>query len=132
MPNINGYFTVEERLQTFKKFSKIKGAPLCNPLNFAQAGFISMGSKRIKDLVKCFACGKELDSWEPGDDPWKEHIKRGADCPFVLFRSKEQQTLEDFLDLHLKVRSLQVEREIECTKTSAKAHFEKVIDSISN
>lgn len=34
----------------------------------AAAGFYFIGNKG-EDLVRCFMCNKELDGWDPRDDP---------------------------------------------------------------
>ena len=38
----------------------------------AAAGFYHCPTVNEPDLVKCVICGKELDGWEPTDDPWWE------------------------------------------------------------
>ncbi|XP_041350803.1 baculoviral IAP repeat-containing protein 2-like [Gigantopelta aegis] len=37
----------------------------------------------IGDSVKCFFCDGGLRTWEPGDDPWREHARWFAKCPYV-------------------------------------------------
>ena len=36
----------------------------------AEAGFYHTPSDNEPDLVTCYVCYKELDGWEPTDDPW--------------------------------------------------------------
>lgn len=36
----------------------------------AAAGFYVIGDNSEPDLVECFICGKQLNGWEPNDDPW--------------------------------------------------------------
>jgi Inhibitor of Apoptosis domain len=36
----------------------------------AAAGFFHCPTDQEPDLVRCFVCHKELDGWEPTDDPW--------------------------------------------------------------
>ena len=36
----------------------------------AAAGFYHTPTENEPDLVKCAICAKELDGWEPTDDPW--------------------------------------------------------------
>lgn len=43
---------------------------LCSSKKMAEAGFFHVPSENEPDLVKCFLCLKELDGWEPEDDPW--------------------------------------------------------------
>lgn len=45
----------------------------------AAAGFYVVGGKKEPDLVECFICSKQLDSWDPDDDPWYIY--------FILFYS---------------------------------------------
>ena len=61
-------FWEKERLATFKNwpFSKKDN---CNAEKMAEAGFFSVGTKDEPDLAECFICGKQLDGWEPEDDP---------------------------------------------------------------
>jgi len=45
----------------------------CNPIKMARAGFYACGGTEEPDLVRCVVCRKELEGWEPSDDPWEEH-----------------------------------------------------------
>lgn len=48
------------------------GAPqlsLSSPLQMAEAGFIHCPTENEPDLAQCFFCFKELEGWEPDDDP---------------------------------------------------------------
>ena len=36
----------------------------------AAAGFYHDPSNLSPDSVRCFVCQKELEGWEPEDDPW--------------------------------------------------------------
>lgn len=49
----------------------------------AQAGFYYHPSKRGDDRAMCFTCNVCLVSWEKTDEPWSEHERHSADCPFV-------------------------------------------------
>ena len=65
----------------------INGRRRCNPRNLAKAGFFFCPANGEGDdegdLVQCFMCGKQLDQWEPSDDPMKEHAKHAPSCPFL-------------------------------------------------
>uniref|UniRef100_A0A8C3S3T9 BIRC5 n=1 Tax=Chelydra serpentina TaxID=8475 RepID=A0A8C3S3T9_CHESE len=39
------------------------------PEQMAAAGFIHCPSENGPDVVQCFCCFKELEGWEPDDDP---------------------------------------------------------------
>ena len=41
-------------------------------LQMAVAGFYHCPTKYEPDLAKCYVCLKELDGWEPTDNPWYE------------------------------------------------------------
>lgn len=58
------------RLQTFKDWPYQSSEVACNPERMASAGFFSIATKEEPDLVECFICTKQLDGWEPTDDPW--------------------------------------------------------------
>ena len=36
----------------------------------AAAGFYVIGDKDDPDTAECFFCHKQLNGWEPDDDPW--------------------------------------------------------------
>ena len=46
----------------------------------AAAGFYLVSTP---DSVRCFVCLKELDGWEPEDDPIEEHRNHSKKCPFL-------------------------------------------------
>eukprot|EP00069_Balaena_mysticetus_P009636 bmy_20298T0 len=46
------------------------------------------------DLAQCFFCFKELEGWEPDDDPIEEHKKHSSGC-----KQFEELTLSEFLKL---------------------------------
>lgn len=100
-------FMEKNRLKSFESNWKVlKGFKHCTPENFSKAGFYNVSTKESPDSVKCFVCGKELDGWEKGDDPWKEHIKRGEKCLFVQLRVKSPDggfKVEDVLQLYYEM-----------------------------
>ncbi|KAM0683508.1 hypothetical protein MDAP_001077 [Mitosporidium daphniae] len=44
---------------------------------FAAAGFYFSPTQSHPDATSCYCCAKDLDGWEPEDDPWMAHIKHG-------------------------------------------------------
>ena len=36
----------------------------------AESGFFSCATDTAPDLVQCYVCLKELEGWEPTDNPW--------------------------------------------------------------
>ncbi|KAK3529590.1 hypothetical protein QTP70_032008 [Hemibagrus guttatus] len=66
----------------------------------AKAGFIHVPSENSPDIAQCFFCLKELEGWEPEDDPEKEHKAHSPSCNFItLKKSVESLTVEEFLRL---------------------------------
>lgn len=57
------------RLKTFVNWP-FKDSTECNATKMAEAGFFKIESNTEPDLVQCFICQKQLDGWEPKDDPW--------------------------------------------------------------
>lgn len=89
----------------------------------AEAGFYCPVPD-VPGTVKCFACFIELDGWEPTDDPWTEHRKRGlvldSPCKFAELGKKEENlTVDDFVNV-LKSLVLRVVTD-ECKKKHADA-----------
>jgi len=67
-------------------------------LQMAEAGFYHVGTEKEPDLVRCYWCRRELDGWEPTDDPLEEHRRRP--CPFInLSKSCDEITIDDMLKL---------------------------------
>lgn len=60
------------RLKTFEHWPFQSSDTSCNPERMAVAGFFAVGGKNEPDLVECFICSKQLDGWDPDDDPWYE------------------------------------------------------------
>uniref|UniRef100_A0A2K6TK45 Baculoviral IAP repeat-containing protein 5 n=1 Tax=Saimiri boliviensis boliviensis TaxID=39432 RepID=A0A2K6TK45_SAIBB len=96
------------------------GSPdLCCPLQMAEAGFIHCPTENEPDLAQCFFCFKELEGWEPDDDPIglppsflqlpfrccsdfsrEEHKKHSSGCAFLSVKKQfEELTLGEFLKL---------------------------------
>ncbi|KAJ1527985.1 hypothetical protein ONE63_007913 [Megalurothrips usitatus] len=91
----------EERLKSFKHWPFKQGP--CSPDKMAEAGFYAIGKKSEPDLAKCYVCFKELDGWERDDDPWLEHEKHAAQCPFVLLKKKPSElTAKEILTLEVE------------------------------
>jgi len=56
------------RIKTYENWP-FKSSDKCNIEHMAAAGFYVVGDDE-PDLVECFICGKQLNGWEPHDDPW--------------------------------------------------------------
>lgn len=52
------------------------------------------------DLAQCFFCFKELEGWEPDDDPIEEHKKHSSGCAFLSVKKQfEELSLSEFVKL---------------------------------
>ncbi|TNN38603.1 Baculoviral IAP repeat-containing protein 5.1 [Liparis tanakae] len=61
-------YIYENRLKTFEGWPFDEGCS-CTPENMAKAGFVHTPSGNSPDVAMCFFCLKELEGWEPEDDP---------------------------------------------------------------
>ncbi|XP_065169883.1 baculoviral IAP repeat-containing protein 7-B-like isoform X2 [Atheta coriaria] len=66
------------RLRTFATWPATN---IVTPESLARAGFFYL---RHNDLTKCAFCGGIVGTWEPGDDPDREHTRHFPDCAFVV------------------------------------------------
>ncbi|XP_060107900.1 baculoviral IAP repeat-containing protein 5 [Heteronotia binoei] len=114
-------FLVEGRVGTFAQWPFNDGC-LCTPEQMAKAGFIHCPGDNAPDVAQCFFCFKELEGWEPDDDPMEEHRKHSPSCAFLaLKKDVADLTIHEFI-------KLQKERMKNLTKklTIQKVHeFEK-------
>ncbi|XP_076183472.1 baculoviral IAP repeat containing deterin [Ptiloglossa arizonensis] len=83
LPEVSSTFWKVGRLKTFDLWPFQSSDNSCNPEQMAAAGFFAIGGKSEPDLVECFICSKQLDGWDPDDNPWNEHIKHQPECAFV-------------------------------------------------
>ncbi|XP_061564701.1 baculoviral IAP repeat-containing protein 5a [Cololabis saira] len=96
--NIKMYF-FENRLKTFEGWPFNEDCT-CTPENMAKAGFVHTPSDNCPDIAMCFFCLKELEGWEPEDDPEKEHKSHSPSCHFITLKKKvEELTVEEFVKL---------------------------------
>ncbi|KAK5133570.1 hypothetical protein LTR08_007609 [Meristemomyces frigidus] len=54
----------------------------CKVGKMVEAGWSFDPSPETEDGVTCFYCNLSLDGWEPKDDPFEEHRRRGPECAF--------------------------------------------------
>jgi len=98
--NDSAMLLVRNRLATFKNwpFSEEEGSD-CTPARMAEAGFYACGGDNEPDLARCYFCRKELDGWDPEDDPWAEHVSHAkGKCAFVnLGKKASELTVADVL-----------------------------------
>ncbi|KAK7111453.1 hypothetical protein V1264_011080 [Littorina saxatilis] len=99
----------QERLKSFKDWP-FEDAN-CNAEKLADAGFYHIPSDQSPDATRCFACYKELDGWEPEDDPWSEHKKHSAQCPFLKFGVPvEELSVQELLKLEIKRQTCKINK----------------------
>ncbi|CAK7291237.1 Kynurenine formamidase [Vulpes lagopus] len=89
----------DHRVSTFKNWPFLEGCA-CTPDRMAEAGFIHCPTENEPDLAQCFFCFKELEGWEPDDDPIEEHKKHSSGCAFLSVKKQlEELSLSEFLKL---------------------------------
>lgn len=89
----------ENRLQTYSGWPFEEDC-ICTPENMAKAGFIHTPTENSPDVAQCFFCYKELEGWEPEDDPVKEHKSHSPACNFILLqKAVNELTVEELLKL---------------------------------
>ncbi|XP_027520339.1 baculoviral IAP repeat-containing protein 5 [Corapipo altera] len=92
-------YLVSSRVATFRNWPFTEGCA-CTPERMAAAGFVHCPSENSPDVAQCFFCLKELEGWEPDDDPLEEHKKHSPGCGFLsLPKEPANLTLQEFLKL---------------------------------
>ncbi|XP_071115060.1 baculoviral IAP repeat-containing protein 7-like [Haliotis cracherodii] len=72
------HYRYSDRLSTYRSWDR--DTNIASPRDLAEAGFYFLGNL---DRVQCFVCGIILRDWQPGDDPWIEHVRRSPRCNHV-------------------------------------------------
>ena len=87
-----------------------------------------IGSSTEPDLVKCYYCQREIDGWEPEDDPWEEHLRRSGDpCPFITKGKKARElTVKDGLELEAERLCYMLKKKTEESNTRFRGDAENV------
>uniref|UniRef100_A0A8D0DKR1 Baculoviral IAP repeat-containing protein 5 n=1 Tax=Salvator merianae TaxID=96440 RepID=A0A8D0DKR1_SALMN len=123
------YSFKENRLATFSQWPFNSGCA-CTPIRMAEAGFIHCPSENAPDVAQCFMCFKELEGWEPEDDPREEHQKHSPNCAFLaLQKDISELSVNEFMKLDKeRIKNLvkkQVNQKIaELEKRAQKIHKE--------
>ncbi|XP_031834715.1 baculoviral IAP repeat containing deterin [Nomia melanderi] len=132
LPQSSSTFWKGGRLQTFEHWPFQSADNPCNPERMAAAGFIAIGNKEEPDLAECFICSKQLDGWDPDDDPWIEHKKHNAQCPFVKLNKLDETTwtVQDLFDLFKKYEVKECMRELDKGKAKMKEETTKMANDI--
>ncbi|CAH8584733.1 unnamed protein product [Heterobilharzia americana] len=111
--------------QPFKRKSK------CTAEKLARSGFFRPDSK-LPDVTQCFVCLKELEGWEPNDDPDKEHKNHSPKCPFLKSKPYEEMTCREGLEMDVErycnYLSDLIPKEIDIEKAQKK--FKKLLEIV--
>ncbi|XP_036379955.1 baculoviral IAP repeat-containing protein 5.2-like [Megalops cyprinoides] len=100
----------ESRLKTYMGWPFEEGCA-CTPDNMAKAGFIHTPSENSPDVAQCFFCYKELEGWEPEDDPEKEHKAHSPTCGFILLKKSVQElTVEEMVKLQKERQKFRIKK----------------------
>ncbi|KAB0376231.1 hypothetical protein FD755_012874, partial [Muntiacus reevesi] len=92
-------------ISTLKSWPFLEGCA-CISEQMATAGFIHRPTENKPDLARCFFCFKELEGWEPDDDPIEEHKKHSSGRIFLSVKKQfEELTLGEFLKLDKESRT---------------------------
>ncbi|KAM9156155.1 baculoviral IAP repeat-containing protein 5-like isoform 1-T2 [Pangshura tecta] len=114
----------EARLATYCSWPFTEGCA-CTPERMAAAGFIHCPSENGPDVVQCFFCFKELEGWEPEDDPLDEHRKHSSGCTFLSLRKNPVDlTLQEFLKLEKERTRNMIKKQISQKVTAFKEESE--------
>ncbi|NWV09527.1 BIRC5 protein, partial [Ptilonorhynchus violaceus] len=110
-------YLASARAATFHNWPFTEGCA-CTPERMAAAGFVHCPSENSPDVAQCFFCLKELEGWEPDDDPLEEHRKHSADCGFLsLQKEPANLTVQEFLKLDKMRMRKMFKKEISQTMT---------------
>ncbi|XP_053562168.1 baculoviral IAP repeat-containing protein 5 [Bombina bombina] len=118
-------YLLDTRIRTFSNWPFTDGCT-CTPERMAAAGFIHCPTTNSPDVAQCFFCLKELEGWEPEDDPMEEHKKHSSACCFLSLKKKvEDLTLSEFLKLDKERAKCKMQKkmnqQIEVFQAAAKA-----------
>uniref|UniRef100_A0A8C4MGB7 Baculoviral IAP repeat-containing protein 5 n=1 Tax=Equus asinus asinus TaxID=83772 RepID=A0A8C4MGB7_EQUAS len=89
----------DHRVSTFKNWPFLEGCA-CTLEWMAVAGSIHCPTENEPNFAQGFFCFKELQGWEPDEDPVEEHEKHSSGCAFLSVKKRfEELTLSEFLKL---------------------------------
>ncbi|XP_006097988.1 baculoviral IAP repeat-containing protein 5-like [Myotis lucifugus] len=124
------HYLQDHRLSTFKHWPFQEGCA-CTPERMAAAGFVYCPTENEPDLVECFFCFKELEGWEPGDDPAAEHRKHSPGCAFLsLTKRVEELSVGEFLELDKDRAKNRIMKEVHRQQEGLKEAAKKVRSAI--
>ncbi|XP_015674381.1 baculoviral IAP repeat-containing protein 5 [Protobothrops mucrosquamatus] len=102
----------ENRLATFSQWPFDSDCS-CTAVRMADAGFIHCPVENASDVAQCFICFKELEGWEPDDDPMEEHRKHSPKCAFLALQKDIcDLTVQEFMKLRKERMNNLIEKEV--------------------
>lgn len=123
----------ENRLTSFKNwpFEDEGQEGICTAKKMAESGFYSCATDACPDLVRCYVCFKELEGWEPTDDPWAEHISHSATCAFAKKgKPQAELTLEEYIKMETASQQNRIVKEIKAKITDLEKMSQDVLDEL--
>jgi len=90
---------LDNRVASFRDWPFTDNNSKCTPQRMAEAGFFHSDADQNADSAQCWVCHKELDGWEPTDDPLVEHKKHSKDCPFLALSNRLSLTVGDAMEM---------------------------------
>ncbi|XP_038635383.1 baculoviral IAP repeat-containing protein 5b [Scyliorhinus canicula] len=129
-------YSYENRLATFRNWPFTECCR-CTPENMAKAGFLHCPTENEPDVATCFFCLKELESWEPEDEPWLEHQRHSPACAFLALKADVLDlTVEEFFRLEMERLTLYMKKvaaeQVSTYRESVKATRVEVLENLTN
>ena len=80
-------------------------------------------------------CFKELDGWEPDDDPMKEHKSHSSKCAFLKLKNTNNLTVKQFFELEktrqvnkMKLQAKQDLEEFKHKASEARSEMQNIVE----
>ncbi|XP_054723671.1 baculoviral IAP repeat-containing protein 5-like [Uloborus diversus] len=107
---IEEMYTESARLSSFKNWP-FNDDSNCSAAKMAEAGFYHCPTAEEPDVVQCYVCFKELDGWEPNDDPWDEHFSHSKNCMFAkLHKAQKDLTISEIYAIEAERKANKVKK----------------------
>ncbi|XP_071022105.1 baculoviral IAP repeat-containing protein 5b [Oncorhynchus clarkii lewisi] len=124
----NKMYSYEMRLQSFADWP-FREECQCTPEMMATAGFVHCPSVNEPDVACCFFCLRELEGWEPEDNPWSEHIKRSPNCGFLAMKKDfGELTVAEFYHLEQERLRIYIRKTIHLKIANFRDEVEKTVN----
>ncbi|XP_070596213.1 baculoviral IAP repeat-containing protein 5 [Erythrolamprus reginae] len=125
-------FLKENRLATFTEWPFASDS-CCTADKMAEAGFIHCPVEDAFDVARCFICLKELEGWDPEDDPMEEHRKHSPKCAFLALKKDILElTVQEFMKLRKEWMNNILEKKIQSIITNLEKHAKGISEEIYN